>query len=527
MKSKFNFVQLMVFSAALLWACWAAGQQVEILDAGEAGPAEPEGGGEALEQTIAKCLADLKSDSAETRRGAVLILGKYRHPAAEAAVATALADPEAAVRRAAVVSLTEEDGPPPEAAQAMLRLLGDPDVHVRRMVSSHLPELIMSLPRQLRRGPAVPEEPLGETSLPPEVAKVVRAAFEDTDGVVRKNMLAAHPFVWRYLSPDLVRKLLHEERPENRILALQAARRALKPAEFAPAVLFLADDPEAQVRQEFARAVAHLPTPDVRAALVKLTADAEPAVAGEAWLGLVYGGGASDIDRLAAFLAQEGTDRQTAARLIVALPALGEKATPLLVKFLGDTRVEYRVAALHALSMGPRSKAVPVEAMTPLLEDPSAEVRQLAANFLRANGLLDDAGLLKLAASPHPDMREFVARAARTLPNEQAQPVLAELLLDESGSVRRQAVAEFARRQAPGWQDILGQALQDDDPQVFQAAVMLIMQRRPPKGAEWLEQAAARCTDADFLPVIQAGIAALRSPQPAPAPPAAAEGDAP
>ncbi len=515
----------LLLSVALGAALGLAAQEVIPL-VEDGAPAGPLGGGEALEETLAKCLADLKSKSAETRKSAVLILGKYRHPVAEAAVTAALGDPEAVVRRAAVVSLTEEDGPPPGASLAMLGRLDDPDVHVRRMVSSHLPELVMMVPRAVRRGPLAPDlEDDAPAALPAAVVKALRQAFADDDEIVRKNMLAAHPFVHRYVPPEVVVERLREPAAQNRILALQAARRVLKPDAFEAAVLFLADDPEPQVRLELARTLGRAQTPAVRRALEKLAADPDRAVAGEAWLALVYAGGAPDIDRLAAFLADPNADRQAAARLIHALPTLGEAATPMLLGFLGDDRQEYRAAALQSLMMQPRDPPVPIETLVGLLEDSSSQVRQLAAASLRATGRLDLPRLQALTASPHPDVREFVVRTLRTMPDNSALPLLADLLLDESGAIRQQVLMELARRQAPGWADTLAQALHDDDPDVFRTAVILIIQRRPPGAAKWLEEAAARCQDAELLPMIQAGIEALRSPQKA-VPPAQADDDA-
>ena len=91
-------------------------------------------------QTIAKCLRDLKSDDVEARRRAAMVIGKYRTPAAEAAIIQCLRDPDRQVRQSALVSLTEERFLPATARMDVFRLLLDPDVHIRRLASAIIPE---------------------------------------------------------------------------------------------------------------------------------------------------------------------------------------------------------------------------------------------------------------------------------------------------------------------------------------------------------------------------------------------------
>ncbi|MBO7620227.1 MAG: HEAT repeat domain-containing protein, partial [Victivallales bacterium] len=112
-------------SMLILVAAMAVGR------AQEAQPAET--ARETEEQTIAKCLRDLKSDDVDARRRAAMVIGKYRTLATEMAVIQCLRDPDRQVRQSALVSLTEERFLPAAARMDVFRLLLDSDVHIRRL----------------------------------------------------------------------------------------------------------------------------------------------------------------------------------------------------------------------------------------------------------------------------------------------------------------------------------------------------------------------------------------------------------
>ena len=96
---------------------------------------------ESESETIEKCLQDLKSDSIPVRKRAVLILGKYSNPIASKAIIRSLEDYDATIRRSALVSITEKPITP-DAVEPVLKMIGDGDVHIRRIASSFIPEIM-------------------------------------------------------------------------------------------------------------------------------------------------------------------------------------------------------------------------------------------------------------------------------------------------------------------------------------------------------------------------------------------------
>ena len=74
-------------------------------------------------ETISKCLEDLNSKSVDIRKRAILILGKYSNSLARNAIIRSLKDPDADIRRSALVSLTERSPLPPNSRDSILRLL--------------------------------------------------------------------------------------------------------------------------------------------------------------------------------------------------------------------------------------------------------------------------------------------------------------------------------------------------------------------------------------------------------------------
>ncbi|HKJ89598.1 MAG TPA: HEAT repeat domain-containing protein, partial [Oceanipulchritudo sp.] len=96
-------------------------------------------------ETVQQALEDLRSDNPETRRGGVMLIAKYPdQKGAMEALLKALEDPQPRVRRAAVVSLSENlPRIRPEQARILLRSLEDPDPEVRLGTAAWLPQLTL------------------------------------------------------------------------------------------------------------------------------------------------------------------------------------------------------------------------------------------------------------------------------------------------------------------------------------------------------------------------------------------------
>ncbi len=443
------------------------------------------GGGERLADTLAKCLADLESENPETRRAAVLLLGKYEVPTARAALIKTLRDPEAAVRRATVVSLVESFSGLMMAAPALLPLLGDEDVHIRRMISARLPELA-------GRGLAAMRAPPSER--PPDMVKAIRQAFADPDEAVRHNMLSAYHHVQAFVDQDVVLPFLQETNPALRVMALQTLWRSRPVEAVITKVLFLANDPEPDVRLQLIRSLARHSTAESGPTLLALTADPDAAVAGEAILAALRGGVITEMKPITDYLARPDVDRTLGTRIIATLSGTDVAATPLLRDTLRHPVPEFQAAAIQALVLHDDNE-LDTAALMAFLDDPAPEIRRGAGLAITQYGVLDQDTLHQLAGSTYPDVRELLVPASRRLGDEPAAALLDELLIDELPAIRNAVIGEFARRQLNGWIEITGRALLDGAAVVRNTARTSLMQSRPPEARSWIERAIERIGD--------------------------------
>jgi HEAT repeat protein len=119
--------------------------------------------------------------------------------------------------------------------------------------------------------------------------------------------------------------------------------------------------------------------------------------------------------------------------------------------------------------------------------------------------------LLTFCESPHQDVREVGVQLVGLLPAEQAAPVLADLILDESREVRTVAITQIGCRGLPGWQQILGQSLKDPTAEVQRAAADTLLSRNDPESRELLTRHLSVCQSPELAAYIRA-----RLSQPAP-----------
>ena len=163
-----------------------------------------------LVETVDRAGLDLRNSDVGVRVGAAKLLGKYRITKSSFLLVGALDDQSALVRRAAVVSLAEHfsngfyiyDKP---LVEKIYSKLADPDVEVRREVSTMIPRLISGL----MRGGVEVVEINGRrvyrsvpSSLRPDLLTMTLQAFLDEDAIVRQNTLKYHnylrvPFLFR------------------------------------------------------------------------------------------------------------------------------------------------------------------------------------------------------------------------------------------------------------------------------------------------------------------------------------------
>jgi HEAT repeat protein len=428
---------------------------------------------ESESETIAKCLQDLKSTDKDKRARAVLILGKYaRNPVAQQATMLALEDPEASIRRSALVALTERNVPR-SARDKMLRMIADEDVHIRRIVTSYIHEIMMGGTFYFS---STPNDTRGQ--LPSDIRMIIRSAFSDSDATVRKNMLAKYMYLRQYVqSTDLV-PLLRDEDRDVRALALTTLRRMMPLTQYVEATMHLVEDPDATIRMQMATTLGSMRTPETTAALEKLADDKDYEVATTAMRSLFRNGRKELGPELVKRLDHPSIKADTAKRIIYELSIMGPDCKPLLEKLMKHTKTSYRVTALQ--TYGNSFTQVDAAFLATLLEDSSPNVRATAANLLMRTAKLPDDIVDAVVMSDFVDVRRFAMSIARR-DAERAEDVLMELLLDDETDLRLQAISEICRRQFDGWEEILDETLDESDQKVLLRSLTYLCQAPPPK----------------------------------------------
>ncbi|GGR80351.1 fumarate reductase/succinate dehydrogenase flavoprotein-like FrdA [Streptomyces nojiriensis] len=268
-----------------------------------------------------------------------------------AALTPYLADPDPAVRAAAVAALGETV--PAGAGPALAARLADAAPVVRAAAAAALRELVEVLPGG------------------PELGTGLRAALAVPDPAVRSAALEALRAL-RLGDAELYAASLADTDPEVRIHAV----RALVSVDAVPELAAAAADPAREVRVAVAKGLAsvHAPAP---APLDPLLADPDPLVRGAALGALASVGCPGGYARTAvAALADAAWQVRAgaAAGLSAAAPAA---AVPALAKALADANADVRKAAVLAL-LAHRDTPEARAALTTAVSDPDADVRAYA-----------------------------------------------------------------------------------------------------------------------------------------------------
>ncbi|MCD8483616.1 MAG: HEAT repeat domain-containing protein [Verrucomicrobia bacterium] len=118
------------------------------------------------EETIQRALEDIAQGDLEEKIAALMLLGKFPHPASRAALNQALHHEEPRVRRAALISVLEQSDMqlPAQEARTLLFMLGDADAEIRRQISSQLQRIAISWQFS-------PGAQFGRQGLPPGLAE--------------------------------------------------------------------------------------------------------------------------------------------------------------------------------------------------------------------------------------------------------------------------------------------------------------------------------------------------------------------
>ncbi len=465
-------------------------------------------------ETIARCLRDLRSSDVEARRRAAMIIGKYQVPVAQEAVLECLRDPDAVVRRSALVSLTEDDRMvSPAARQEVFRLLGDPDVHIRRIASSMLGEISVGLGQVVvipgRPGPQRPVAPVppgaaGNAAAAEnrEALLAVRAlneALGDEDASVRRNVLSAARFYPGVLDRARLERFFSDPSVEIRVLALQAYAFLAGPEdERVDALLPLLDDADPRVREELARTGARLGGAGT-AILKTLSRDAVLGVRIEAVRLYAAQQDPAALPLLLDLIRDETVPVDERAQLLRVLNVYPDAAGPVYDALADTGPAALRATAIRMLGTGriAGAKERGVVFFIDCLDDDSDAVVQAAGAVLQQRqDELSAAGLRQLLQKRNPEARKLALRCTAQLAPEVAGELLLDACLDDSVPVRQQALQLLVARQVPGWRDLLMVSLEDSNAAIQQTAAEGLMRAvREPAVREALTSYAERCTE--------------------------------
>jgi HEAT repeat protein len=483
----------------------------------------PAPGHESEAETLRKCLAEVRGADVAGRRRAVMILGKYRAPLAISAVIACLRDTDVEVRRSAAVAVSEWDVVPQSAQAEVVRLVGDPDVQVRRVASAMLPEIvggrfglgdvvILSGGEQPDGGG--PRAPTGET------AEVLNRALGDSDVTVRRNVLTAARYLPGALRQEALETALSDPDREVRLLAVQnfAQLRGNEPVR-GEILARLAADADSMVRREAAGALARLGEAGY-AGLERLAEDADAGVRARAVRELVQLQHPRGLELIERSMADEAIPLEERRGLLVYLGFYGERAKALLTRLTTDRSPLLRAEAIRGLSRLPGAAGGGPEFLVPCLTDESVDVRRTAAQGLlqwcsaqraaAAAGVWPSgADLAQLQGSPYADVRLLAVRLTLVLPPEARLDALTEACLDDDTPVRCEAILRLASLGSPAALDVVGRSLEDPEPEVAMAAVRALAMRPSDQSRQLLQAYHDRCEDARVKALVASVLAEM------------------
>ncbi len=428
-------------------------------------------------ETVERAIKQFESKNPDLRRSAVMLLGKYPVRPAQEVVGKALEDSDAGVRQAALVSVLEEPGQMgSEFTDKLVRLLGDPDVSIRRITSNSIPMILNSFPFILQAGAGQMQR-----QLPDDAAKILRDAFRDEDVSVRRNMVNSYPMLRVNLPEETVVSLLRDPDTEVAVHSLRWGLPLLNPATLSREIENLVRHENPVFRLELARALQFRLSPEALDALEILQEDPHPPVALEAMLAIFnHRQFVGLYERMVKLYRESGAGSDAGQRLIFAAQMLGDQGEPFLREWLKDSNPAHRQQAAQVY-LNRFAKQAEMDFLLSLLDDSVQGVRQQAMRALmQSHERLTLEHVRQTLSSRYVDVRRATAGLAAFLPPDQAEDILLDLLLDGVRDVQVAALQQIGQRQIDGWEEIMGISLRVEDPIVSRNALEWLMRHPTP-----------------------------------------------
>ena len=451
-------------------------------------------------ETIRQAEIDLRHGKEGERVGAAKLLGKYPGSLSSSMLIGALDDQSPLVRRASMVSLSEHflNGFPVYDRSLIEKIyskLGDPDVEVRREVSTMIPRLVTPMmrggvERTIVNGRSVYRSV--SASLRPDLLALTQNAFLDEDAIVRQNILKYHVYLRVPLSPLTLEKLLRDQDRGVLLAALERISMNASQPRIITEIEKLSDHEDRGIRLKIvdvARDCNRYHT-KYRSILRSMTDDPDEEVTSMAAVELARFGEKINpdvIDRIKNYLLSAKGMSSQVTTILYAVSAMGDDGIQVYKALTEHGSSRMRTVSWQrflSLSNGWNNP----EAWTIALQDKDEGVRTAVINTLRGRiKPIDQSTMGALVESSHQDVRKFLAESLANAESPAFQEHGFDLLIDEDPNVRAATIRSFGIRRQPGWLRIMERSLLDDE-YVIQRAAMDALISEPGSGISILKK---------------------------------------
>ena len=466
-------------------------------------------------ETINKAGSDLRFGKEGDRVGAAKLLGKYPGSLSSSMLIGALDDQSPLVRRAVMVSLSEHfmNGFPvydKSLIEKIYSKLGDPDVEVRREVSTLIPRLVSPMMRGQVERVMINGRPVYRSvpaNLRPDLLALTQSAFLDSDAIVRQNILKYHIYLRVPITPATLEKLLRDQDRGVLLTALERiSSNASQPRIIAEIEKLSAHD-DRGVRLKIvdvARDCNRYHT-KYRIILRTMTEDSDAEVASMAAVELARFGEKikpAVIERIKNYLLSAKGMSSQVTTILYAVSAMGADGIEVYRALTQHGSSRIRTVAWQRflnLSNGWRN---PKE-WTTALKDRDQGVRTAVVNALRGRiSAIDQSTMGALVESPHEDVRKFLAESLVSANADAFDEYGFDLLIDENPIVRASTIRSFGVRRQTGWLKIMERSLLDDE-YIIQRAAMDALLAEPVRGFSILKKSLAQNPDSKISSMIR------------------------
>ena len=451
-------------------------------------------------ETIRTAEIDLRHGKEGERVGAAKLLGKYPGSLSSSMLIGALDDQSPLVRRASMVSLSEHflNGFPvydKSLIEKIYSKLGDPDVEVRREVSTMIPRLVTPMMRGGVERTIVNGRPVYRSvsaSLRPDLLALTQRAFLDKDAIVRQNILKYHVYLRVPLSPLTLEKLLRDQDRGVLLAALDRISMNASQSRIIAEIEKLSDHEDRGIRLKIvdvARDCNRYHT-KYRSILRSMTEDPDPEVTSMAAVELARFGekiNPTVIERIKNYLLSAKGMSSQVTTILYAVSAMGDDGIQVYKALTEHGSSRMRTVSWQrflSLSNGwnkPKEWSI-------ALKDRDQGVRTAVLNTLRGRiKPIDKTTMGALVESSHQDVRKFLAESLANAESLAFDEYGFDLLIDEDPNVRAATIRSIGARRGPGWLRIMERSLLDDE-YVIQRAAMEALIAEPVRGISVLKK---------------------------------------